>query len=262
MKKLLAKLLFISGIIFTIPVSYAIEDCGTSVTECQLKQRIKDLENEVQALKALKDKVTALEALISSQPPKTENCTTAQKGQIRFDGTYARLCNGKDWQILDARQSKPVLKQSAEKYTMAEVVKTTNTNGVYVGSWPQCFGQGTICETGYHLCVYMEALVIKYAYPRSRIDVKSRGHLRTLGNFNAATLAGTNHPANSLFGANELQWDKNGVFNGPMLRCPSGSGPVIEFVIKKKRNLGAESDGGGCRKDDKRYWACCINNLD
>jgi len=53
MKKQLAKLafLFINGIIFTLPVSYAIEDCGTSVTECELRQEINNLRTDIIALK-------------------------------------------------------------------------------------------------------------------------------------------------------------------------------------------------------------------
>jgi len=252
MKTQFAKLtlLFISGIIFTLPVSYAIEDCGTSVTECQLKQRIKDLENEVQALKALKDEVKALKALISSQAPPTENCTTAQKGQIRFDGTYGRLCNGKDWQVVDARKSKPVLKQSAKQYTAAEIRKTASENS---------FGQGTICETGYHVCTFMEALVLKYAFPRSRMAEK--GGFRTLGNYSEVRLAGTAHPHNSLLGYNDIEYKGSEKWNGPSLQCLEGSAPMIHLYDKGSINRGLEWDGG-CYKDDKRHWACCLNNLD
>jgi len=233
--------------------SIAIEDCGTSVTECELRQEIKDLKDEVKALKALKDKVTALEALISSQAPKTENCTTAQKGQIRFDGTYARLCNGKDWQVLDARQSKPVLKQSAKKYSIEEARKVTSGGG------NGRFGQGNICETGYHACLFTEAIVIKYAYPRSRVDVQGNQYLRTAANYSKVSHVGKKSPHNALLGYGE---DSNTVWNGPKLECPKGSGPILSFYGTDARNNGIEWDGA-CHKDDKPYhWACCINNLD
>ncbi len=122
--------------------------------------------------------------------------------------------------------------------------------------WPQLSGQGTICETGYHLCHFMEALVLKYAYPRSRIPFEGNTHLRTLGNHSAAELAGSTHPHNSLLG-----YKDGGRWNGPTLQCPEGSGPIIQFYNRDYRNLGYEWDGA-CYKDDKRYWACCINNLD
>jgi len=240
--------------------SIAIEDCGTSVTECELRQEIKDLKDEIKALKALNDKVTALEALISSQAPKTENCTTAQKGQIRFDGTYARLCNGKDWQVIDARQSKPVLKQSDKKYSMAEVRKKGRAYDAIDGKHPKRFGQGSICEIGYHICTFMEASVIKYAYPRSRVDVKAKS-LRMLGTYSASNDAGIESASNSLVGysrgANAASW------NGSSVACPNNSGPMLRFYEDTNRDIGMAWDGGCHREIDEYYhWACCINNLD
>jgi len=76
MRKPLAKaLLFISGIIFTLPLSYAIEDCGTSVTECELRQEIKDLQQKVEKLFTITEKQ---QAAIDTQQGLIE----AQKGQI------------------------------------------------------------------------------------------------------------------------------------------------------------------------------------
>ncbi|MDM8558333.1 hypothetical protein [Candidatus Parabeggiatoa sp. HSG14] len=184
-------------------------------------------------------------------PANTENCSAEQKGQIAFDDTYARLCNGINWQIMDARNPKPVLKASAKKYTIAEVRATAKDNK---------FGQGTVCETGYHLCIFMEALSLKYAYPRSRIAFEEHGYLRTLGNYTDITVAvGGTHPHNSLLGHKDSRWDLK--WNGKSLQCPDGSGPMTHFQNKSLRNQGYEWTGG-CYKDDKRYWACCINNLD
>ncbi len=199
-------------------------------------------------IQALKTQVEQLSKKLPTLPATTEDCTSAQTGQIRFDGTYARLCNGTHWQVMDARHPKPVLKPSAKKYTMAEVRATGKGK-----AWPQLSGQGTICETGYHLCIFLEALVLKYAYPRSRIPYEGNDHLRTLGNHSAANYAGINHPHNSLLGYKG--WD------GPSLQCPNGSGPMLHFYNRDSRNKGIEWDGG-CHKDDKRHWACCINNLD
>ncbi|OQY52842.1 MAG: hypothetical protein B6247_16120 [Candidatus Parabeggiatoa sp. nov. 2] len=114
--------------------------------------------------------------------------------------------------------------------------------------WPQLSGQGTICETGYHLCHFMEALVLKYAYPRSRIPFEGNTHLRTLGNHSAAELAGSTHPHNSLLG-----YKDGGSWNGPSLQCPEGSGPIIQFYNRDYRNLGYEWDGA-CYKDDNKPW--------
>jgi len=44
-----------SGLALTPPASMAIEDCGTSVTECRMKQQIKDLQRQVDELKAKTD---------------------------------------------------------------------------------------------------------------------------------------------------------------------------------------------------------------
>jgi hypothetical protein len=199
------------------------------------------LSQENQALKTQLEQQLSQKQQIKTLSATTENCT--QIGQIRFDGTYARLCNGKHWQIIDARHPKPVIKPTAKQYTVAEVRAT--------GS-----GQGTVCETGYHLCLFMEALVLKYAYPRSRIPIEENSYLRTLGIYSDVNHAGTNNANNSLLGYND-----NGNWNGANLQCPNGSGPMLHFYNKDSRNKGAEWDGG-CHKDDKRYWACCINNLD
>jgi regulator of replication initiation timing len=196
--------------------------------------------------KALKTQLEQLSQL-HTLPATTENCTGEQTGQIRFDGTYARLCNGTHWQVIDARHPKQVLKRSAKKYTMAEVRATAGENE---------YGQGTICETGYHLCIFMEALVLKYAYPRSRIAFGREGFLRTLGNYSGANYVGNTQPHNSLLG-----YKSSGNWNGPSLQCPDGSGPMIYFSNRDSRNTGHEWNGG-CHKDDKRHWACCINNLD
>jgi len=212
------------------------------------QQQISELEAENQALK------TQVEQLSQNQPnqPLTKNCTPEQKGQIRFDGTYGRLCNGTNWQIMDARQSKPVLKPSAKQYTIAEVRETAKDQ-----NWYQVAGQGTICETGYHVCTFMEALVLKYAFPRSRIAYGESGYsIRTLGNYSEVKLAGTTHPHNALLGYNDSE-----KWNGPSLQCPEGSAPMIHFYDKGSINRGLEWDGG-CYKDDKRNWACCLNNLD
>ena len=300
------------GILTLTPVmAYAVEGCGTTVTECRIKQKIEDLQRQVreqqaalsslqqghclrnmtitewadcvnkslgeqqvknQALKtkvdtqqqqmgelaaenkkrqtenkALKTQVEQLSQQLHTLPATTEDCTSAQTGQIRFDGTYARLCNGTHWQVMDARHPKPVLKATAKKYTMAEVRATAKENS---------YGQGTICETGYHLCIFLEALVLKYAYPRSRIPFEGQDYLRTLGNHSGAVLAGSTTAHNSLLGHKE-----GGSWNGPSLQCPNGSGPMLHFQNKHHRNLGYEWNGG-CRKDDKGLWACCINNLD
>ena len=302
------------GILTLTPVmAYAVEGCGTTVTECRIKQKIEDLQRQLReeqatlssvqqgpctslrnmtitewadcvnkhlgeqqaenkALKtkvdtqqqqmgelaaenkkrqtenkALKTQVEQLSQQLHTLPATTEDCTSAQTGQIRFDGTYARLCNGTHWQVMDARHPKPVLKATAKKYTMAEVRATAKENS---------YGQGTICETGYHLCIFLEALVLKYAYPRSRIPFEGQDYLRTLGNHSGAVLAGSTTAHNSLLGHKE-----GGSWNGPSLQCPNGSGPMLHFQNKHHRNLGYEWNGG-CRKDDKGLWACCINNLD
>jgi hypothetical protein len=209
------------------------------------QEKIQTLTQKNQALK------TEVEQLSKKQPNQTlpattKNCTSEQTGQIRFDGTYARLCNGTHWQVIDARHPKPVLKSSAKAYTMAEVRETAKEN---------LLGQGTICETGYHLCIFMEALVLKYVYPRSRIPYEG-DYLRTLGTCSEAKYAGSTHPHNSLLGY------KSGDWNGQNLQCPEGSGPLLHFYKKAHRSLGYEWDGG-CYKDDKQWpWACCINNLD
>jgi hypothetical protein len=101
----------------------------------------------------------------------------------------------------------------------------------------------------------MEALVLKYAYPRSRIPFEGNNYFRTLGNNSRAELAST-HPHNSLLG-----YKDTGNWNGPSLQCPEGSGPMLYFQNRDSRNKGYEWDGG-CHKDDKRHWVCCINNLD
>ncbi len=217
-----------------------------------MNKHLGDLQAENQALK------TQLEQLSQQQPNQTlpattENCTAEQTGQIHFDGTYARLCNGTHWQVIEARHPKPVLKPSAKKYTMAEVRATAKGKD---GKNPERYGQGTICETGYHICIFMEALVLKYAYPRSRIPYEGDTYLRTLGNYSYADHAGSTHPHNSLLG-----YKSSSAWNGPSLQCPNGSGPMIHFYNRDSRNKGVEWDGG-CYKDDKRFWACCINNLD
>ncbi|OQY52847.1 MAG: hypothetical protein B6247_16145 [Candidatus Parabeggiatoa sp. nov. 2] len=176
--------------------------------------------------KALKTQVEQLSQQLHTLPATTEDCTSAQTGQIRFDGTYARLCNGTHWQVMDARHPKPVLKATAKKYTMAEVRATAKENS---------YGQGTICETGYHLCIFLEALVLKYAYPRSRIPFEGQDYLRTLGNHSGAVLAGSTTAHNSLLGHKE-----GGSWNGPSLQCPNGSGPMLHFQNKHHRNLGYE----------------------
>ncbi len=208
------------------------------------------LSQENQALKTQLEQLSQKQQ-IQTLSATTENCTNEQIGQIRFDGTYARLCNGKHWQIIDARHPKPVIKPTAKQYTVAEVRATAKGK-----EWPQRSGQGTLCETGYHLCHFMEALVLKYAYPRSRIPYEGGSYLRTLGNYSDVIHAGTNHGHNSLLGYND-----KGNWNGPSLQCPNGSGPMLHFYNKDDRNKGYEWDGG-CYKDDKRPWACCINNLD
>ncbi len=231
--------------------AYAEEKClpATSLVEVLncFQSEIGKLKAENQALK------TQVEQLSLNQPnqPLTKNCTPEQKGQIRFDGTYMRLCNSKDWQIIDVRQSKPLLKASAKQYTIAEVRKMAKGK-----EFPQHSGQGTICETGYHICLFVEALVFKYAYPRSCIAYEGIASIRTLGNYSAAELAGTTHSHNVLLG-----YTDSGNWNGSSFHCPKNSGPMIHFYRKKARNIGAEWDGG-CYKDDKRYWACCINNLE
>ncbi|OAD21884.1 hypothetical protein THIOM_002336 [Candidatus Thiomargarita nelsonii] len=222
-----------------------------------MKQQIKNLQQDNKVLhseiQALKTQVEQLSQKLPNQtlPAITENCTSEQTGLIRFDGTYARLCNGTNWQVIEARHPKPVLKRSAKKYTMAEVRETVKGKG-----FPQISGQGNICETGYHLCIFMEALVLKYAYPRSRIIFEGNDYLRTLGNYSSADTAGSTHPHNALLG-----YKSSGSWNGPSLQCPKDSGPIINFSNKPNRKKGIEWDGG-CYKDDKRYWACCINNLD
>ncbi|MDM8560674.1 hypothetical protein [Candidatus Parabeggiatoa sp. HSG14] len=196
----------------------------------------------------LKTELEQLKQKLPNQklPANTENCSAEQKGQIAFDGTYARLCNGINWQIMDARNPKPVLKASAKKYTIAEVRATAKDNN---------YGQGTVCETGYHLCIFMEALSLKYAHPRSRIPFEENDYLRTLGSYSHVHGTGEN-AHNSLLGyKNVAGW------NGPILQCPVASGPMIHFYNKSERSQGIEWDGG-CYKDEKRYWACCINNLD
>ena len=281
-------LITLVGILTLTPVmAYAVEGCGTTVTECRIKQQIEDLQRQLReqqaALssvqqgpcthlsnmtitdwvdcvnkylgkqqaenKALKTQVEQLsqQGHNKTLPATTENCTDKETGQIRFDGTYARLCNGTHWQVIDARHPKPVLKATAKKYTMAEVRATAKKNG---------HGQGTICETGYHICIFMEAVVLKYAYPRSRIPFEGSEYLRTLGTYSAADVAGSSNGHNSVVGYKDA-----GSWNGPSLQCPAGSGPMLHFYNRDARNKGVEWDGG-CYKDDKRLWACCLNNLD
>ena len=305
------------GILTLTPVvAYAAEGCGTTVTECRIKQQIEELQRQLkeqqatlssvqqgpctslrnmtitewtdcvnkylgeqqvknQALKtqvdtqqqqmgklqaenqALKTQVEQLSQQRPNQTPTTttenpnqtlpattENCTSEATGQIRFDGTYARLCNGTHWQVMEARHPKPVLKPSAKTYTIAEIQATAAENE---------YGQGTVCETGYHLCIFMEALVLKHAYPRSRIPFDGNDYLRTLGNYSSVNNVGNTSSHNALLGYKD--------WNGPSLQCPEGSGPMLHFYNRDSRNTGAEWDGG-CHKDDKRLWACCINNLD
>jgi outer membrane murein-binding lipoprotein Lpp len=230
------------------------EDVGSKspllVFQC-FEAKLQALSEENQTLKT---QVEQLSQKLPNQklPSTTENCTADQTGQIHFDGTYARLCNGKHWQIIDARHPKPVLKATTKAYTMAEVRESAKGN-----KWrnPKKYGQGTLCETGYHLCIFMEALVLKYAYPRSRIAFEGE-FLRTLGNYSYARYAGSSNGHNSLLG-----YDNNHHMNGPSLQCPEGSGPMIHFYNREHRNKGVEWDGG-CQKDDKRPWACCLNHLD
>ena len=211
-------------------------ECFQGMLDTQ-QQQIGELTAENQALK---------NQLNQKLPANAENCSAEQQGQIGFDGTYARLCNGKNWQIVDARNSKPVLKASAKQYTIAEVQATAKDNA---------FGQGTVCETGYHICIFMEALSLKYAYPRSRIAFEGEP-LRTLGNRTNIEYSTGTHEHNSLLGYKRGDW-----WNGPNLQCPDGSGPMIHFFSKSNRSKGEEWDGG-CHKDSKHPWACCINNLD
>ena len=216
------------------------------------QEKIWEQQGKIQTLtqknKTLKTQVEQLSKKLPNQtlPATTENCTGEQTGLIRFDGTYGRLCNGTHWQVMDARHPKPVLKPSAKAYTMAEVRETAKENEL---------GQGTICETGYHLCIFMEALVLKYAYPRSRIPYEG-DYLRTLGTCSEGKYAGSTHPHNSLLGYKDA-WG----WKGQNLQCPEGYGPMLHFYKKAHRSLGYEWDSG-CYVDEKRHWACCLNNLD
>jgi len=184
----------------------------------------------------------------------TDKCTSETQGHIRSDGKYMRFCNGKDWKVIDARDSRAVLKHSKEKYTMAAVRELTEGYNI---KNPKRYGQSNICETGYHLCIFMEALTIKYAYPRSRINLPTKEsiNLRTLGTSSFGVTAG-NTIYNAIIGFGAVpKWD------GERLQCHGDSGPVITFSSYDDNNLGHQF-AGGCYEEDKLYWACCINNLD
>lgn len=218
--------------------------CLQSELDTQQK-RIAVLEKENQRLRSLS--------------PTTENCTTAQQGQIRFDGTYARLCNGKSWQIIESRQPKPVMMRSANKYTMVEMI---NLLGSKYGA-PEGQGVGSICEKGYHICTFMEGLVLKHAYPRSRgHDEEPYVMLRTFGtpatDSRRGAGVGTSHPHNSLLGFG-MHNKEGGLY--ARIQCPAGSGPALFLDGKTRRDRGIRVHYG-CISDAKQYWACCLNNLD
>jgi len=186
---------------------------------------------------------------------KADQCTSETQRHIRSDGTYMRFCNGKDWQVIDARNSKPILKKSKQTYTLAQVAAIGEAYKNNYSSGKR-FGQGSVCEVGYHICNFAEALIIQHAYPRSR-SITSDMYLRTLGNGNQAMYAGTAEAYNSLFGfAGGGEWD------GPALQCPKGSGPLLNFSGQPQRTKGYEFSAGCYKERKKRYWACCINNLD
>jgi len=103
MKKQLAKLalLFISGIIFTLPVSYAIEDCGTSVTECQLKEQIKELQQKVGKLFTITEKqqatINAQQKQLTALKQEIQRLNSPQLRFLRCGGLYCtpRMCLNK-----------------------------------------------------------------------------------------------------------------------------------------------------------------------
>jgi hypothetical protein len=176
-------------------------------------------------------------------------CDSSRTGQIEFVGGQFRGCDGTDWRILETTDRRPLMKASASSHTLAQVRSLSGS------TWPQLSGQGNVCESGYHICTWQEANVIKYSSPLSRIQMNTGQYYRTHGNHNNGSLAGVDHPHNALAG-----YDNGADWRGSSARCTSGYGPVIYFYSPTDRAQGIEWDGA-CYQEASMQWACCLNKL-
>lgn len=144
--------------------------------------------------------------------------------------------------------SRPKIMPSVNAYTIVQAVAAAGT------TWPGGAGDGTICESGYHVCNSLEAVTQKYTVD----EVYSWGgqYLRTTGTFSWGPYTGMGHPHSGLIGYN----DGGPVWNGGSSACPSGSAPMVYFEGNAHATTSpGHSWTGGCYADDSRNWACCLN---
>jgi hypothetical protein len=193
----------------------------------------------------------ASSSTVRAQSSGGATCDSGRAGQIEFVNGQFRGCDGTDWRVLEMQDKRPIMKQSASNYTMAQVRSLTSAGGNWVGY----SGSTSVCESGYHICTYTEAIVNKYAYSTSRFQFTAGQYFRTLGNYSYGPYAGVDHPHNAMSGYHDGGgWQMNGA-----TRCASGAGPMFYIYSNSDRAQGVEWEGG-CHVDDgARPWMCCIN---
>jgi len=115
--------LFIAALVLMSSASMAIEDCGTSVTECRMKQQIEDLQREN---KTQQRQITELKEKIHAEKPYYFTgafaTPTEWMADVIFNGNYKRFCEA-------------IGKTYVRAETLQDHYQTNRANGHFYKGW-------------------------------------------------------------------------------------------------------------------------------